>query len=449
MSGKLSRFAPWIVAGLVIAWLVTPVSIACTPPPVEGIDASWPPAARVLVTFDSNLNLVIGNAPAPMATAVNNWNTATQLLCYEPIFTFGVGSGPTMSFAYGPIPNAPNGIVRRGLTTITISTRIDSAAATINSNIPLTFPNVLTETIAHEMGHTMGLNDCQYSGGCAIGSSVMVVGAPVATWTATQGQPGPTICDLTQVISNAPDYECPPPPPPPPPDDPPCDLGFGTENRGPCSPIILDIDGKGFTLTSAQGGVLFDIAGTGTPIQIAWTAASADNAFLALPGSDGLVHTGKELFGNFTPQPLSNHPNGFAALAVYDLPANGGNGDGVIDARDKIFASLRLWIDANHDGICQPDELHTLPSMGVNSISLKYVLSQKTDQYGNVFRYRAGVNPDDPDASHVDRKAYDVFFVTLGTSTTKTMPKPLIPVGVSKCPIPPERKQGALSTGGL
>jgi hypothetical protein len=78
------------------------------------------------------------------------------------------------------------------------------------------------------------------------------------------------------------------------------------------------------------------------------------------------------------------------------------------------FASLRLWIDANHDGICQKSELHTLPSVGVNSLSLKYKEVPKTDQYGNQFRSVAKVNPDDPDASRVDRKTYDVWFVELG-----------------------------------
>ncbi|MGC1483105.1 MAG: hypothetical protein WA789_04865, partial [Candidatus Acidiferrum sp.] len=101
------------------------------------------------------------------------------------------------------------------------------------------------------------------------------------------------------------------------PGDPPCDLGTG-ENSGPCSPIILDLSGNGFFLTSAQNGVQFDISGDGTPLQIAWTSSGSDNAFLALPASDGLIHNGKELFGNFTLQPPSEHPNGFAALAVYD-----------------------------------------------------------------------------------------------------------------------------------
>jgi hypothetical protein len=195
-----------------------------------------------------------------------------------------------------------------------------------------------------------------------------------------------------------------------------CGTGDPNDNeiQPVCSPIILDLSGAGFSLTSAQDGVLFDIAGTGRPIQIAWTTPGADNAFLCLPDSGGKCDDGKDLFGNFTPQPQSPHHNGFAALAVYDQPANGGNGDGIIDARDKIFSSLRLWVDSNHDGICQPGELFTLPSQGVNSISLNYHLSMKRDQFGNLFRYRARVNPDgSPDDSDVGRTAYDVFLTTV------------------------------------
>jgi hypothetical protein len=189
---------------------------------------------------------------------------------------------------------------------------------------------------------------------------------------------------------------------------------FTTPGTTPtCSPIIVDTRGEGFPLTSAAAGVRFDITGTGQPIQLAWTERGSHDAFLTLPGPDGLVHNGKELFGNFTPQPPSEHPNGFLALAQFDKPENGGNGDGVIDNGDAVFSRLRLWIDENHDGVCQINELHTLPELGVFSLALKYRESRRTDDFGNQFRYKARVNPDPSEGeSDVGRWTYDVFLTT-------------------------------------
>jgi hypothetical protein len=190
-----------------------------------------------------------------------------------------------------------------------------------------------------------------------------------------------------------------------------CTCASGT---GCASPIIVDTAGEGFHLTPGDEGVVFDIRGDGKPILLAWTAPGSRNAFLALDRNhNGVVDSGKELFGNYTAQPKCATPNGFLALDQFDLPANGGNGDGVIDKRDAIFSDLRLWIDANHNGISEPGELHTLEELGVYSLALQYAESKQTDRYGNAFRYKAKVNPEgEPNGDKVDRWTYDVWLVT-------------------------------------
>ncbi|MBI1766438.1 MAG: hypothetical protein HYR56_33950 [Acidobacteria bacterium] len=170
-------------------------------------------------------------------------------------------------------------------------------------------------------------------------------------------------------------------------------------NRSCCrvSPLVVDMDGDSFHYTDVAGGVRFDLTGDGRKFQVAWPTITSGDAWLVLDRNDnGTIDSGRELFGNFTAQVADVQTgNGFLALAEYDKPVYGGNGDGVINAQDEVFSFLQLWQDANHNGVSEPNELTYVTARNIVSIPLTYWEGTLTDQYGNRFSLKNNVTLSD------------------------------------------------------
>lgn len=146
----------------------------------------------------------------------------------------------------------------------------------------------------------------------------------------------------------------------------------------PRDPILLDLDGDGLETVGLSAGAYFDHDGDGVLTKTGW--AGRDDALLVWDrNANGLIDTGAELFGDFTPMPNGTlAPNGFAALAALDS-----NRDGVLDASDPAFAELKLWRDVSQDGVSQGGEFITLAEAGIVSLNLANTLKNQNLANGN------------------------------------------------------------------
>lgn len=127
-------------------------------------------------------------------------------------------------------------------------------------------------------------------------------------------------------------------------------------------PIVLDLGNPGISFTGAEDGVAFDMDGDGTREQTAWTNGEDGLLVMDLDGS-GAIENGNEVVSPFF------NGGGFAD-SVQALASLDDNGDGMIDLHDAAFDKLRVWIDADRDGVSQEGELRSLADLGIESIDV-------------------------------------------------------------------------------
>jgi len=261
----------------------------------------------------------------------------------------------------------------------------------------------LTDTLAHEFGHILGLDNAPDPFGQCLGH---IMGGRGIGFTRSVQPDDCQVADDKWMTTN----ESQPQP------DPYCDAYCNTycvDNvcRDHPSPILIDLENDGVHLTGLDDPVWFDITADGKLDLISWTDRS--EGLLALDrNGNSKIDDGSELFGNATR--LANGTratNGYQALAELDSPIFGGNGDGHIDSADAAFSSLRLWVDRNHDGISQPEELLTLAQAGIGRIGLEYRRSPRTDRYGNQFRFVGRAWKKGPNGALHPILTWDVFFL--------------------------------------
>ncbi len=152
-------------------------------------------------------------------------------------------------------------------------------------------------------------------------------------------------------------------------------IKFSDKTIGMLAPVILDLDGDGIELVKrSKSTARFDMDGDGTRDDSGWIGKG--DGFLVIDrDNDGLITSASEL------SLLAERPGARSDLDA--LAALDSNRDRKIDASDLRFGELKVWADANRDGITDAGELKTLAELEIASISLSAAATDQSVKAGD------------------------------------------------------------------
>ncbi|WP_243851782.1 MULTISPECIES: hypothetical protein [Providencia] len=172
---------------------------------------------------------------------------------------------------------------------------------------------------------------------------------------------------------------------------------FVVKNLTTASPIVINLDGYGIKTTSIfEQSVQFDLLGIGHKVTSAWITPTS--GFLVHNKQDiDSVSSVNDLFGG------SERMEGFFKLADLDKDKKG-----FIDKNDEIYASLRVWVNHQMDGISHTGEIFTLEELGVERINTSFDIVDLVDENSNLIGERSTAI-----INGIEREMSEVYFTYL------------------------------------
>jgi Ca2+-binding RTX toxin-like protein len=146
-------------------------------------------------------------------------------------------------------------------------------------------------------------------------------------------------------------------------------------------PLVLDLNGDGVQLIAfSNSKVMFDVDDDGFKEKTAWVTPQ-DGILVWDKNANGQIDDITETISEYF---TSGVKDGLEALKTLDT-----NGDNKFDGNDANYNDLRVWVDADSDGVTDPGELKTLAELNIKSIDLNRQVADRERLTGSAVLSRS------------------------------------------------------------